>query len=243
MRTQNNDCFIKPLALVTALAASSFSASAFSAVVSTPSLDFNINAPTSGTISYGGGLSSALMGADIQVDNVVGLGAPANDGVTLDCILCVLNFNTGNYTGASGNQWFFDGGGSISITGTLAIDQNNDGTPDVVNQILLSGTFNQASTVSYDLGVFNFNIAAGTFADNKNADLLAYYGLPAGDYLGGMNISFTTAAGATPNAGDAFTSTQVGSGDILNTPVPLPTALWMLGGGLLVLTGFARRRG
>ena len=35
-------------------------------------LDFNLSAPTSGTISYGGG-GGALIGSNIEVDNVVGL--------------------------------------------------------------------------------------------------------------------------------------------------------------------------
>ena len=240
MHTQNNRGFIISMACVTAVVASVFSSAAFSAVVSSPSLDFNIAAPTSGTVSFAGG-TSALVGTDIQVDTVVGLGTVANDGVTLNCIGCVLNFTTGDYSGASGNQWLFGGGGTITINGSL--DTNNDGVVDIANVNLLSGTFNQASNVSYDLGVLIFNIAAGTFADNKDPGLLAYYGLPNGDYMGGMNISFATAAGVTQNVGDAFTSTQVLSGDILNTPVPLPAAFWMLGGGLLALTGFYRRRG
>jgi hypothetical protein len=40
-------------------------------------LDFNIGAPTSGTISYAGG-GGALIGSNIEVDNVVGLSTPAN---------------------------------------------------------------------------------------------------------------------------------------------------------------------
>ena len=44
-------------------------------------LDFNISAPTSGTISYGGS-GGALVGSNIEVDNVAGLSTPANANVT-----------------------------------------------------------------------------------------------------------------------------------------------------------------
>ena len=58
-------------------------------------LDFNLSAPTSGTISYGGG-GGALIGSNIEVDNVVGLSTPANANVTSVCFSCLLNFNSGN---------------------------------------------------------------------------------------------------------------------------------------------------
>jgi hypothetical protein len=65
-------------------------------------LDFNISAPTSGTITYGGS-GGALVGSNIEVDNVVGLSTPANaGGVGALCISCALNFNTGALTNAGG---------------------------------------------------------------------------------------------------------------------------------------------
>jgi hypothetical protein len=240
MRIYDKNRHFMPLAFTVAMAGTLFSASTFGAVVNSPALDFNINAPTSGTISFAGSTSDTLIGTDIQVNSVVGLGTASNDGVTLNCINCYLNFETGAYTGAAGNLWMFNGGGFITLFGSL--DTNGDGNADIINAMLLSGRFNQASNVSYDLGQLVFNIAAGTFADTKNPDLLAYYGLPDVGYLGGMAISFTTAAGASQNVGDAFTSTQVLSGDILNTPVPLPAAAWLLGSGLLVMAGVNRRR-
>ena len=238
MRIKNNSVS-KSMALATVLAGAALSASVFSATTNAASLDFNISAPNSGSISFAGG-STALVGTGIQVSNVVGLGTAANPGVALNCIDCVLNFETGNLSGALGNQWSFDGGGWITVNGSL--DTTGDGYADIINQDLLTGVFNMASNVSFDAGVFVFNIAAGTFADTKNPDLLAYYGLPDVGYMGGMNVSFTTTAGVTPNVGDAFSSTQVLSGDVFNAPVPLPAAVWMLGGGLLALTGFYRRR-
>ncbi|MGD8940406.1 MAG: VPLPA-CTERM sorting domain-containing protein [Gammaproteobacteria bacterium] len=54
-----------------------------------------------------------------------------------------------------------------------------------------------------------------------------------------MNISFLT---DTPAVVGAVQSTQILSGDIFNTPVPLPAAVWMLGGGLMGLAAFVRRR-
>src|SRR5262245_35176147 len=73
-------------------------------------LDFNISAPTSGTLSYAGS-GGALTGTNIEVGNVVGLSTPANSNVTSVCFSCVLNFTTGNLSAAGGpgsgnNGWW-----------------------------------------------------------------------------------------------------------------------------------------
>lgn len=200
------------------------------------SLDFGIIAPTGGTISYGGG-GVPLIGSGIEVDTVVGLGTTANDNVSLTCNTCVLAFTTGGYTGSSGNIWNFSGGGSVTINGSLDFP---DTTPDIVNGTLLSGTFTSANLVDLGSGSFQFQIVAGAFTDTKHPDLLDFYGLPAVDYVGGLNLSFEASSSLSP--GTAFTSTQVLSGDVINQPVPVPAAVWLFGSGLLGLVGVARRK-
>jgi hypothetical protein len=44
----------------------------------------------------------------------------------------------------------------------------------------------------------------------------------------------------TPND-SSFSSIRVLSGDVFNTPVPLPAAIWLLGAGLIGLVGVRRK--
>ena len=122
----------------------------------TPILDFGVITPTSGTISYGGG-TAALIGANIEVDNVVGLGTSLNDGVPLVLSNATLDFTTG----ASNGNWSWGGGESTNIKITGAI-------PDIgitdSDTILMEGTFGDAE-VAYSSGVFK--ITGGSFTDYK----------------------------------------------------------------------------
>jgi hypothetical protein len=165
-----------------------------------PLLDFWIGSPTTGTIFYIGG-NNPLVGAGISVDSVVGLETPINDGVTQSLSGAVLNFTTGNFVSSTSSEWVFDPGGSISI---------QSGTT-----VLLSGTLTDADVIkSGSL----FKVAIGGFIDTKDPGLLAFYGLPNTAYSGNFNISFYT-VGSPPNA---FTSTIVLSGDVTNSPLPVP---------------------
>src|SRR5215510_2067952 len=176
-------------------------------------LDFNISAPTSGTISYGGG-GGALIGSNIEVDNVVGLSTPANANVTALCLNCALNFNTGALTGAGGPNpnnsgwWRFGSGGTITITGGVQLQ----GAPDVpLGSTLLTGSFVNAFV--QDLGVQGFKVTFGAFSDTTHADLLSYYGLtPGTPFQGALTLLF---AAPDNGVGSAFTSTSVFSGNVV----------------------------
>jgi hypothetical protein len=195
------------------------------------SLDFGIKSPTTGSLSYGGG-SAALVGSGIDVDDVVGLGTPANANVFSTCSFCTLDFTTGASTGG----WNFSAGGTITITGGVDFP---DATPAIVpGSTLLSGSFDSATIVDLGSGTFEFQIVGGAFTDTKHPDLLAFYGLPDTLYAGGLNISFSTTAAM----GDAFSSTTLFSGDVVNQPVPVPAAVWLFGSGLVGLVSVARRR-
>lgn len=197
-------------------------------------LDFGIIAPTTGSISFGGG-SAPLNGVNIQVDNAVGLGTPLNAGLAgqRNCIGCVLSFTTGP---ATANTWNFGPGGSISVVGGVDLNNNGflDGSDIPAGTTLLSGSFVGTSLVQAFIG--GFRLAAAAFLDVKDSAFAGFYGLPGGPtnpYIGGINLSFM-AAGSFPNA---FNSSQVLSGDIVNQQqVDLPSTLLLLGSGLL---GFA----
>lgn len=209
-----------------------------------PQLDFNMNAthPAGASISYAGG-TTPLVGVNIGVDEVVGLSTPLNNNVTLDLSGplvpgepldlngdAVLSFTTGNLTAVVGSTYFFGGGGSISIVGDVSAIGIPAGTT------LLTGTFTSAQVVAAG-GTFKVTIA--TFLDVKDERLAAYYGLAgAPGWLGQMNLSFN-AAGTPPNG---FQSSSVLSGDVINTPLPEPTSLALLGMGVMGMMGYAARR-
>lgn len=217
----------------------------FSATAMAVELDFNISAPTSGTISYNGS-GGGLIGTNIEVDNVVGLDTPTNANVTSLCVSCVLNFTSGSLSNAggpppSGNNngwWSFGSGGSISITGGVQLQ----GSTDIpVGTTLMSGTFNNAFV--QDLGT-QFRVTFGSFSDTKHADLLSYYGLTPGPFSGALTLLFGSVNGGV---GSAFTSTSVFSGNVVNAPspvepVPVPAAVWLFGSGLASLIPMLRGR-
>jgi len=192
-------------------------------------LDFGVIAPTTGSISYAGGMNP-LVGTNIQVDNIVGLPG----GTTLTCVGCVLNFTTGNLTGTTGTTWDFGGGPatSITVTGTAVDSLNNV----IASGALLTGGFGMATVTNF---ANTFKIAGASFTDVKDPNLLAFFGLPTGiPYNGNFNISFM-GTGTPPGA---FASSTVLSGDIVNTPTPEPGTMLLLGSGLAGFGYLARRR-
>ncbi|ALA61151.1 hypothetical protein [Nitrospira moscoviensis] len=201
-------------------------------------LDFNISAPTSGSVSYDG-TGGGLIGTNIEVDNAVGLSTPANANVTSTCLSCVLNFTSGAFVNAGGANtnnngwWRFGSGGTITITGGLQLQ----GASDIpLGSTLLSGSFTSAFV--QDLGS-QFKVTFGSFTDTKHPDLLAYYGLaPGSPFEGALTLLFGS---ANTGVGDAFSSTSVFSGNVVNAPVPVPAAAVLFGSGLIGLALRARR--
>lgn len=189
-------------------------------VAAQPLIDFQVIAPTTGTISYNG-LGGPLVGTGIDVDSVVGLDTPLNDGVARACISCLLSFSTGHFAGSDPGAWYFDPGGWLTLIGGVDLDDNgviNAG--DIpLGTTLIDGSFNGLALVAAVGGTFR--IVMATLNDTKPIALTDFYGLPSGPYQGGVNLSFD--APGTPPAG--FVSRIVFSGDIANVPVPItPTA-------------------
>jgi hypothetical protein len=201
-----------------------------------PLLDFAVAPSAGASISYDGS-GGPLVGQDISIVSVQGLNTPVNSGETIYIEGGLLNFMTGALSGTSSTSWTFGGGEDsfISITGWSDISCGSECTNDP--PWLLYGGFGDATVLT--LGP-TFKIAGASFWDYKCWNLLEYFGLQ--DYAfnplaGNFNISFE-ANGVPPGA---FESTQVLSGDVVNT-VPEPGTLALLGTGLLSIAGLVRRK-
>jgi hypothetical protein len=203
-----------------------------------PIIDFGLVAPTAGTISYAGG-TAPLFGTNIQVDNVVGLDTPDHNGWLRNLDGGTLDFETGDLIGSDASHWTFGGGGSITLTGGVDLDNNGSiGLGDIpLGTTLLSGTFNGAEIIAFGN---TFKIAGASFSDAKNAQLADFYGLTSPLYSGSFNISFV-ASGIPPSG---FQSSTVLGGDVVNSPaqVPEPASLMLMGSGIIAMAAKARAR-
>jgi hypothetical protein len=198
-------------------------------------LDFNVtNTDQFGVITYptaGGNLA----GLGIRVDTVT------NGTTQYGLINGVLRFSTGVLTSTTSNTWNFGGGNNTLIQLRGGVDVNGNGVIDSgeipTSTMLMAGKFGNATVLAVgDV----FKIAAASFIDQKNEDLLELYGIDTGIpyWAGNFNLSFN-ASGSPPST---FTSSEVLSGDVVNNPVPEPATMLLLGSGLLGMGVYARRR-
>jgi hypothetical protein len=224
----------KVVTIVVALALLLFGAFALSAQATTK-IDFDMAAPTSGTISYGGGETS-ISGTNIQVDTVVGVDTPLNSGTVLTLTNGLLGFTTGNYIAgeSTGTQAAF-GPGTLTLSGTINFPSSPG--PGPVTDTWITGTFQRAYV---NWAGNTGRIYATGFTDTKGEELVEFYfgeNFSLVNWEGFVNLSFD--ASQFPPTG--FTTTSLGSGDVANY-VPLPPTALLLGGGLLGLVGLGWRR-
>jgi len=200
------------------------------APASAVSIDFNVGPPLSGLITHFD--SGPLVGTDISIDSVTGNGTPGNAS-TFACD-CTLNFTSGPLMTSGPNFWVFEGGGEITIDGTMT-------TPGGDVDVEMVGTFvgPQLTIDVFTPGIFDFGLSLALFVDSKNEALTSFFGLPGGEYNGYMALGWV--GFADENGGDIL-ATPLG-GVVSNSPVPEPGTMLLLGAGLLGLAGARRRRG
>jgi hypothetical protein len=210
-------CFLSVLFVIAISVVLSFSPGPARAA---PYLAFGMDAnhPPTASISYAGG-AAPLIGVDISVDGVTGINTPLNNGATLPFV-GALNFATGPFIGSDSTHWVFNGGGSINLTA------------DSIT--VLGGTFSIAAVENKG---GDSQVAFGVFSDEKWGPLTDFYGLPTTDYQGLFYLNFS-AEGSPP---DSFRSLAVLDGVIVNTPVPEPTTMILIGSGLIGLVGLRRK--
>lgn len=195
-----------------------------------PIISFDDAAIDGGTISYNGS-GGALVGIDIAIDTLRGIDTPLNSGVYA-CTSCFLNFTTGTNTSEGPPVWLFGGGGVFEITGTVAA-AGASGT-------LLTGTWTGAAAIGFGGVPGTFDIQfGGSGIDTKNPDLLTFFGIsPTTPF----SFAQTEISGGASVGSDGSISGTVHEVDVINTAVPEPTTLGLLGAGLFGVGALLRRR-
>jgi hypothetical protein len=171
-----------------------------------------------GTVSWGGGFAP-LVGAGIDFYTIDGTGTPLNSGLlgALDCVGCVLSFETGAYSGSGG---LFDAGGFFTVTG-----QAFDGGNLIATGTLLDGIFTDTVSGPLFAGLGDTSgIFLGFGTDTKHQGLVDYFGLTSNTFA---FANTEIALGTCSNNSCVVTNADI---DNLNTvPIAGTWALMPLG--------------
>jgi hypothetical protein len=191
---------------------------------------------TGGIASYAGGATPfSETTAPTRVGAAVNpLGPPGTPA--FDCFPCNVSLQTGNLNASDSHNYYFDGGGSITVTGGI-------GFPPIIpmGTALVTGAFTSAAVFVPNPGSLvspgQYTIFTGEFLGTMNPSLLALFGLPDVLYLGSVETEFFGVAGGAsafpdqPTPPDPFSSgfaTDLAVITLTPAPVPEPYSFALL---------------
>ena len=190
-------------------------------------LDLHVG--TGGGISFWrSGPSTALRGQGIKITELT-------YGTDALPVLGRMIFSTGNLTSFNSTDWFFGGGGKITVIGCVDRDLDHDTKCDKgdFNGTLLTGTFLNADVVNEN----GTKILEAQILDQINPKLAAFLGMAGTNqvYRGELEL-YIGERGIPPSS---IRYGKVYGGYVTPLTVPEPASIFMLGAGLVVL-GAAR---
>jgi hypothetical protein len=209
--------------LVAAIAAALLAGVPDASAATLPTIRFEGSTIGEGSFSYDGA-GGAINGTNIRINTLFGSGTPSNEGVSLTCEDCSLNF----MSGANDYEtpvWAFSPGGSFAVTGTA-----KDGASEVATGTLLSGFFNDMTFAS-KAGNSHI-IVSGSMDVTLNDNLAAIYGTATDGFaIMTQIISLTEPLDLSTNAFQGTsTHTAINSFSVVPVPATLPLFLSALAG-------------
>jgi hypothetical protein len=216
-----------------------------------------VNKPNlhTGTVSYSS-LNGKLIGANIDIDVLQGLGVPSNSNLFVNCFSCRLSFASGsNVSNTSGTSWTFNAiGSTIQVTGGFDLNKNGvlDASDIQPGAVLLSGVFSTpVSVTTPNLAKPDILLTASTVLNVVNTQLANFYGVPGGYTWNGVysqTIDSSRPQFATSGAGKGhykIGTVAMRNGlltDTLVTPEPTDLLLFTSVTGILMGCVVLRRR-
>lgn len=180
--------------------------------------------PSGGTYSWSGNSSDGLVGNDIGIGSVTGLGTQLNNLGVLGISYGSLDFTSGAYNG-NGSNWSWGPGGTLNVTGCIAGVTSATCTGSN-NVTLLSDDFTSVSIVPVvQLGQYGFDVVFGDLQGNLNSTVASYFGLSEAFTASSLNLLFTK---GTP--GHALSGTNIGGIIKANSAVAVTEDASLAGG-------------